>query len=133
MARLTKAQRENVRQMFDGRCAYCGKGLPDRWHADHVEPVVRYPVDGHFGSPIVEMYPERNRLDNYMPACAPCNIDKGGQTPEQWKKWLLMKLNNARKSPAFKLLIAFGLISDTGAEIVFHFERKPALKEPTDV
>ena len=39
--KLTKAQREQVRLKFGGKCAYCGCDLPERWHADHIEPIGR--------------------------------------------------------------------------------------------
>jgi len=39
---LTKNQRAELREMFGGRCAYCGCELPEKgWHADHIEPVRR--------------------------------------------------------------------------------------------
>ncbi|AZC19588.1 Phage-associated homing endonuclease [Pseudomonas sp. CMR5c] len=39
--RLKKSEREQVRLKYGGHCAYCGVLLGDRWHADHLEPVVR--------------------------------------------------------------------------------------------
>lgn len=39
--KLSKAERAALKQKFDGRCAYCGCELGDRWHADHVRPVTR--------------------------------------------------------------------------------------------
>ena len=111
---LTKAQREVLWAMFGGRCAYCGRDLPARWHADHVEPVVR--VEG------VMLHPQRNRPDNFMPACPPCNIDKHAMTPEAWKKWLATRLAALEKTPGFRLLASLGLIQATGAPIVFHYE-----------
>jgi hypothetical protein len=41
--KLSPAQREEVRMMFGGFCAYCGCALPQKgWHADHVESVKRW-------------------------------------------------------------------------------------------
>lgn len=39
---LTKSQRAALREKFGGRCAYCGSELGERWHADHIEPIVFY-------------------------------------------------------------------------------------------
>lgn len=39
--KLTKQQREKLRGMFGGVCAYCGTLLGDKWHADHILPVRR--------------------------------------------------------------------------------------------
>ncbi len=38
---LTKKQRAELRMKFGGRCAYCGCELGEKWHADHVKPVIR--------------------------------------------------------------------------------------------
>ena len=43
--RLKKAEREQVRMKYGGRCAYCGNDLGERWHADHFAPVIRLPDD----------------------------------------------------------------------------------------
>lgn len=38
---ISKAERAPVFAMFVGNCAYCREPLPERWHADHLEPVQR--------------------------------------------------------------------------------------------
>ena len=81
--RLSKSEREAVRQKFDGLCAYCGEPLADRWHADHVEPVVR---GAWIGRPTEK--PERHRVDNMFPACPRCNISKGSMSLEVWRGWI---------------------------------------------
>lgn len=50
------------------RCAYCG-ATDGPFHLDHVFPAIR---GGHSGA------------DNLVVACAPCNLSKGAQTPEEW-------------------------------------------------
>ncbi len=117
MRRLTKAERTELRGMYDGRCAYCGSELGDRWHADHFEPVIR---DGMGGM----LRPQHDTLENYRPSCAPCNIDKSRMSLETWREWLGRKLANLRKQSGFKLLSAHGLVAETGAPVVFYFERR---------
>ena len=39
--RLTKKQRDILRNKYGGRCAYCGCELGKTFHADHLEPVER--------------------------------------------------------------------------------------------
>lgn len=68
MAKLTKAQRAELREKFGGRCAYCGGELGDKWHADHVKPVIRF--DGKM------LHQERDEIANLVPACHPCNLTK---------------------------------------------------------
>ena len=36
-----KEQRQILKMKYGGRCAYCGEELGDRWHADHIKPVLR--------------------------------------------------------------------------------------------
>lgn len=39
---MTNSERESIRSMFGGRCAYCGKKLGKSFHVDHVEPMMRH-------------------------------------------------------------------------------------------
>ncbi|KWF83482.1 HNH endonuclease [Burkholderia cepacia] len=132
MSRLTKEQRARLRQKYDGRCAYCGTQLPDRWHGDHVDPVVRAvettrDSEGHWrlvsGSP---RHPERDVESNYMPSCPPCNISKGAMDLEQWRQWLAGHVASLNAyHPIYRLAKVYGLIQETGAPVVFYFERHP--------
>jgi hypothetical protein len=133
--KLTKAQRETVRQMFDGRCAYCGEALPTRWHADHMEPVVRVLLTKRTergyklvsGDPI---YPERDTLENYMPACPPCNISKSSMSLEVWRAWLAGHVNSLNSyHPIYRLAKKYGLIQETGNPVTFYFERVAGARE----
>lgn len=125
--RLSKSEREAIKAKFGGRCAYCGETLGDRWHADHFEPVVRgldYTSKGRPRPNGKLLHPERNCLENMMPACAPCNIDKGPNTLEWWRG----KLQGAvdvltRNNPTYRHARRFGLVTETGAPIIFYFER----------
>lgn len=118
--KLTKAQRETLRSRFDGLCAYCGQPLGDRWHADHFESVRRnfWKKDGSMERP------ENDCIDNLMPACPPCNIDKHSMSLEEWRK----KLQRACEvlsahQPTYRHAVRYGLVQETGTRIVFHFEK----------
>jgi hypothetical protein len=125
--KLSKAQREVVKQRFGGRCAYCGVALGDRWHADHQEPVTRITqwVDGVGFKPTGEMHsPHRDTIENLFPACPPCNIDKGGFYLEDWRERLTKTTATLmRDAPAYRHAKRFGLVAETGAPVVFYFER----------
>lgn len=121
--RLTPAQRAALKGMYDGRCAYCGCELGDRWCADHLEPVIRVPVADGVGATLRLLHPERDTLDNFRPSCSPCNIDKSRMTLEAWRTWLGTRLEALKKQPGFRLLAAHGLVAATGAPVVFYFER----------
>jgi 5-methylcytosine-specific restriction endonuclease McrA len=119
--------REAVRMKFGGRCAYCGEPLGARWHADHLEPVIRdaqYIKGKGFVATGVLLRPQNDRGENLMPACPPCNIDKGAYTLDGWRQ----KLSNAtdvlsRNNPTYRHAKRFGLLIETGAAVVFYFER----------
>lgn len=120
--RLTKAQREQVRMKFGGKCAYCGCVLPDRWHADHMEPVLRGVGSAVTGLPMARM--ENDRIDNMMPSCPPCNISKQSMSLESWRGWLAGHVNSLNAyHPIYRLAKAYGLIQETGKPVVFYFER----------
>lgn len=121
--RITKAEREQVRTKFGGLCAYCGQSLGDRWHADHMEPIRREWWKGGGGME----RPQNDTVDNLMPACPPCNIDKHAMSLEEWRK----KLQGAsgvlsRNHATYRHAVRFGLVRETGAVVVFHFERDKA-------
>lgn len=116
--RLKKAEREQVRLKYGGHCAYCGVLLGDRWHADHLEPVIRV-ADERVAEQI-----DNHNLGNMMPACAPCNISKGRQTLEGWREWIAGHINSLNNyHPIYRLAKSYGLIAETGARVVFYFEK----------
>lgn len=115
--RLKKAEREQVRLKYGGHCAYCGVLLGSRWHEDHLDPIIRQP-----GKPTER--PENHNLANMMPACPPCNLSKGRQTLEGWRLWISGHVNSLNSYHAiYRLAKSYGLIAETGAAVVFHFEK----------
>jgi hypothetical protein len=124
--KLTKAQCATLRAKFDGRCAYCGEPLGERWHADHIENVERKlaRVNGRVVSTNDLWRPERDTIENLNPACAPCNIDKHCMTLDGWRAKLQDACNVLqRNQPTYRHAMRFGLVQETGARVVFHFER----------
>ena len=69
--------------------------------------------------------PERNTVGNMMPACAPCNLSKGGYSLEEWRA-LLSRAHEivAREKSIFRAAVRFGLITVVDQPVVFHFEAK---------
>ena len=127
--RLNKNQRESLRLMFGGLCAYCGQPLDERWHADHVEPVERKLAvrEGRIIATGELWKPERDTMANLRPACAPCNIDKHTMSVEQWRRKLQDACNVLmRNQPTYRHARRFGLVTETGVQVQFHFERVEA-------
>jgi len=121
---LTKKQRSQLAAKFNGLCAYCGKPLGDRWHADHFEPVLRDYAPSTAINPLGMLHSGRDVFDNMMPACAPCNLDKAAYSIEQWRAKLSRSCESLlRYSSTYRHALRFGLVANTQANVVFHFER----------
>ncbi len=131
--KLTKQQRDTLKMMFGGRCAYCGCVLGDKWHADHVEALQRkstYMRGKGFVATGEAWNPSANRADNLMPACVPCNIDKADCSIDSWRNSIARRVDVlTRNSTAYRHARRFGLVEETGKPVVFYFERS-ADKEP---
>ena len=125
--RVTKQERDELRQLFGGKCAYCGKPLGKIFHADHVAPIYR----GWEG----RIRPERAGEDvkgNLFPSCPRCNNRKNVLTVEGFREEIRLQAERLRRdSPAFRLAEDFGIIEETGNPVVFWFETfKDNKKEP---
>lgn len=115
---LTKKQRAELKKMFGGRCAYCGGELGDKWHADHVEAIYR-----GYDTPTGLMRPHNERLDNYFPACAPCNLFKCVFSIEEFRSELAKQVDRCRKSSVnFRTAERFALIKEVQKPVTFWFE-----------
>ena|SRR5690625_5293024 len=107
--------REEIKAKTNGRCYYCGTILPERWHVDHIKPLVRV-----LGEP---QYPERDNFDNLVPACPPCNLYKGSSNLEEFRQLIentITQLN--RDITIFRHAKRFGLVKETGNKVKFYFE-----------
>lgn len=131
--KLNKSQRAELKQKFGGHCAYCGEVLGDRWHADHIEPVVRdfrWVKCEKTGNHITKsngilLKPENDTLENLNPACAPCNHNKKSMPLEAWRKLLehYRDVQVIRDCSQVRHLMRFGQIEFKTAPVVFYFER----------
>lgn len=124
--KLKKAEREQLKQKYDGRCAYCGEPLADRWHVDHLEAVERefvYKRGKGFVATGKLYRPQNDTLENMMPSCPPCNIDKHSMPLEAWRGKLQRAVDVlTRNNPTYRHAKRFGLVAETGAKVVFYFE-----------
>lgn len=110
-------KREVVFNKFGGRCAYCGEPLAPRWHMDHLEPVVRNTRTGQ------KQYPERDNIDNLVPACAPCNIQKHSNSLEVFRDHIKQFVNSLNLyHNQYKFAKKYGLVQETNKNVIFYFE-----------
>jgi 5-methylcytosine-specific restriction endonuclease McrA len=126
---IAKSVREAVKQKFNGRCAYCGC-KPKRLQVDHIVPYCfphvldndllrkRYVPEFlyHLRSGDI------NSKDNLFPACQSCNGFKGGYHLEEFRMSLAAQPERAEKNINYRMAKRFGLVEETGKDVVFYFE-----------
>ncbi|MDU2941517.1 MAG: HNH endonuclease signature motif containing protein [Enterobacteriaceae bacterium] len=130
---LTKKQRVELRMKFGGRCAYCGCELNDKWHADHVEPIIRISEQDmkaaekglwKLKAKGKSRKPHLDALDNMFPACQPCNLLKATYNVEMFRQQISLQVERGRKSSMnFRTAERFGLIETISKPVVFWFEQ----------
>lgn len=80
-----KVNRKEIWGKFNGHCAYCGCTLENEtgkhMHIDHVEPVYRNAYKNN------QMYkPQRDTIENMVPACVRCNLYKSTLSIEHFRE-----------------------------------------------
>lgn len=150
---MSKAKdRQIVFEKYGGHCAYCGEELQKGWHVDELLPVCRLykqipsgwyhketgvlkelhqraaqdPDYEYRASKLVPdgmRYPERLNIDNQMPACPSCNINKHSDSLEGFRN-LIQNFTRSlnRDSTQYKVAKRYGLIKEVKKPVVFYFE-----------
>lgn len=133
---LSKKEREALRMMFGGRCAYCGIDLTGKWHADHVEPV-RRKIEYLHGETTAAGYtksratgefysPENDHKDNLFPACVKCNILKADGNVENFRSMLAYFVGSIPRIATYSHvhhLLRFNMVKFSAEPVVFWFEK----------
>ena len=124
---LTKAERQQVHDRFGGKCSYCGDPLVKGWHVDHLKAIKR---TSYWNKKLKRFVntgncnrPEHDTMDNLMPSCASCNINKRDLSLEGFRKFitnLIVSLN--RDSVQYKIAKRYGLVKETSIKVKFWFE-----------
>lgn len=133
---LSKKEREEIRMMFGGKCAYCGISLDGKWHVDHVLAVdrdwdyVAHPTLPGFAiaKPNGKMRkPENDCRENLFPACVKCNILKGKADIEGFRQMLAYfatSIPTIYNYSHVHHLMRFGKLTIDTTPVVFYFEKK---------
>lgn len=111
-------KRRKIWNKSNGHCWYCGIEIGEKgWHADHFIPVVRDLTTNKMTKK------ELDTIDNLVPACASCNIQKGSMPIESWRKIIkghIVSLN--RDINQYKIAKRFGLIDEIDIDVTFWYE-----------
>lgn len=106
---IPKAIRQRVYKKYNGHCAYCGKAIAYKdMQVDHIQ--ARY-IGG------------KDNLENYNPACRPCNFYKSTMTIDQFRDELKKVQGRLRKVFIYRLAVAYGLVEEKDLNVQFYFER----------
>lgn len=126
---MRKKDREVVFNKCNGNCAYCGDELQKGWHVDEVMPVRRNHKFDHEKRKFVldrenpYYHPERMNIDNQMPSCPSCNINKHSMELEEFRALIQNFINSLnRDSTQYKIAKRYGLVSENIKPVVFYFE-----------
>lgn len=137
---LTKNQRAVLREKYGGKCAYCGCDLPARWHADHIEAVIRKCKAVKTGRNTYKLVstdemhrPGNDRLDNMNPSCVDCNLYKSTANIEQFRKMIMDGFRGSiHRTLSLRAAQRFGIITITPlaeTDVIFWFEKYEAEQE----
>lgn len=127
---VSKKNREIIFNKYGGRCAYCACELEKGWHVDELLPVERQRkfVNGKWITdkskyPSGMKYPEHLNINNQMPACPSCNINKRYLSIEEFRNLIAGFMKHLNEvSTQYKIAKRYGLVKETIEPIVFYFE-----------
>lgn len=119
--------RKQVFDKYGGKCAYCGCDLVKGWHVDHLQPVRRHQTYDEDKRRFVYTgtvdHPEREDINNYMPACASCNINKHSMSLEDFRRLITGFMKHLNEvNTQYKIAKRYGLVIEDVKPIVFYFE-----------
>lgn len=121
-----RKDRQEVYDMFNGRCAYCGCELNGKFHVDHIEPIRRRFLYDRVNKKWVPNgcdNPDKDIIDNKLPACASCNINKHSMSLEDFRNMISNFINSLNNNVTqYKIAKRYGLVTETIKPIVFYFE-----------
>ncbi len=149
---MKKSDREIIFNKYGGKCAYCGDPLQKGWHVDELLPVIRnwkhipagwyhkttklpkQPNERAHNNPDFEykpgrnipdgcQHPERFTIENQMPACASCNINKHSASLEEFRQLIAGFMKHLNEiNTQYKIAKRYGLVKEDIKPVVFYFE-----------
>ncbi len=125
--RVSKTNRAVIFNKYGGKCAYCGCDLQKGWHVDELLPIRRNTVFSKVLHKWVHdgtcEHPERFHIDNQMPSCPSCNINKHSLPLESFRA-LIQNFTKSlnRDSTQYKIAKRYGLIREVEKPVDFYFE-----------
>ena len=115
---ITKKQRQEVYEKYNGHCAYCGKPLEIKnMQVDHIIPQRQ----GYY---IDEQEKNTDSFDNLNPSCRQCNHYKRAKSLERFRELLLTLHERIAKNYICKVAEDYGVIQIKPWDGKFYFETR---------
>ena len=113
---MNRQLREKVWEKYGRRCAYCGREITyKQLQVDHIDPKYRT-WKSHPGG--------NDAFDNLNPSCARCNNWKHAMPLDVFRSEIAAQVARLRRYRSqYRLALDFGLVTETGADVEFYFER----------
>ena len=131
-----KIDREKIYDKFGGRCGYCGTIIDIKnMQVDHIISQRNFDFhikNRHFHTPSFLKHLKEwdvHHFDNLMPSCRKCNNYKSSMSLETFKEEIKKQIERLEASVNFWLAKRFWLVKETGAEVIFYFEKLQKLYE----
>lgn len=134
---MNKKDRDLVFNKYGGRCAYCGIELTKGWHVDEIEPVRRSKeyirdekgnriwdsIKRDYKTKSIVLHPERFTIENQMPSCPSCNINKHSGSLEEFRELIQGFMKHLNEiNTQYKIAKRYGLVKEEIKPVVFYFE-----------
>jgi 5-methylcytosine-specific restriction endonuclease McrA len=118
-----KSNRKLIFDKYNGKCAYCGCNLTERFHIDHIKPIMRGWSDKDIERHNITK--GDNDIENLNPACARCNLRKNSMSIEQFRSEILAQVERLKRdSNQYRLAVDYGLIiEEYKPKVTFYFEK----------
>lgn len=114
--RLTKQERVDVYNKYNGHCAYCGEKIEYKdMQVDHLIPLRNWDKS--------HTEEELWNFSNLMPSCRSCNHYKRANDVETFRKKIeTIPKKLFRDNYLFKVAVKYDIFEDRECEVLFYFE-----------
>lgn len=112
MSKWQPKKRERVKARTNGRCAYCGVELGEKFHVDHVRSKDEHRTAGVFGWEVET---------NLKASCAPCNLYKSNLSLEDFRDKIHKAHARLLKHAGYRAMLRYG-VGQVNTPYTFYFE-----------
>ncbi len=115
---MTKKERDEVYQKYNGHCAYCGKKIEfGEMQVDHIKS---------------KRSGGENDLENYNPSCRRCNHYKRSLDLEKFRAYIKTLHERIAKDYIVKVGLDFGIVKLKPFDGTFYYEKIEGEDEAND-